>query len=230
MKSQSTKSKDKKKNEWASWNITNKMWYITKTEKRKKYCILLWLVPKNVQRQATHHHVLYVVGTHPSPSGHGSERRVQAVHMEQERTVITLDQRSHPAAPIEEEERETWCTVQQYWPQCDSIWVSWVLKFWVSVILILLIYILIQYLQTSWMSFYCYIFRLHFNFSINFSNSIIKSMSFSLVLKIFLFIFHLKNSHFTFSNFSTSTLSFSLKMFKLTKMIFMLTISTPFWK
>lgn len=103
MKSQSTKSKDKKKNEWASWNITTKMWYYTNWKNTVICCD--WF-QKKIQRRATHHHVLYVVGTHPSPSGHGSERRVQAVHMEQERTVITLDQRSHPAAPVEEEERE----------------------------------------------------------------------------------------------------------------------------
>lgn len=48
--------------------------------------------------------MLYVVGTHPSPSGHGSERGVQAVHVEQEHAVITLDQRGYPTAPVKEEE------------------------------------------------------------------------------------------------------------------------------
>lgn len=51
----------------------------------------------------SYHHVLYVVGTHPSPSGHGSERGVQAVHVEQEHAVITLDKRSYPTAPAKKE-------------------------------------------------------------------------------------------------------------------------------
>lgn len=44
-------------------------------------------------------HMFYVVWTHPSSGGHGSERRIQAVHVEQQGAVITLDQRSNPAAP-----------------------------------------------------------------------------------------------------------------------------------
>lgn len=40
-----------------------------------------------------------MIGTHPSARGHGCERRVQAVHVEQEGAIIALDQRSQPTAP-----------------------------------------------------------------------------------------------------------------------------------
>lgn len=64
---------------------------------------------KTGQRPNTHHHVFYVIGTHPSPSGHGSERGVQTVHVEEKRTVITLNQRSHPAAPVKREKPDALC-------------------------------------------------------------------------------------------------------------------------
>lgn len=43
-----------------------------------------------------------VIGTQPATGWHGSERGVQAVHMKQERAVITLDQGRHTTAPIKE--------------------------------------------------------------------------------------------------------------------------------
>lgn len=47
----------------------------------------------------THHNVLDVIGAHPLARWHGSEGWIEAVHVEQERAVITLNQRGDPAAP-----------------------------------------------------------------------------------------------------------------------------------
>lgn len=41
-----------------------------------------------------------MIGTHPSAQGHGSERGLEAVHVKQERAVVTLDERGHSAAPV----------------------------------------------------------------------------------------------------------------------------------
>lgn len=46
-----------------------------------------------------YHHVFYVIGAHPSTQGHGSERRLQTIHVEQEWAIITLNERCHSAAP-----------------------------------------------------------------------------------------------------------------------------------
>lgn len=46
-----------------------------------------------------YHHVFYVIGAHPSTQGHGSERWLQTIHVEEERAIITLDERCHSAAP-----------------------------------------------------------------------------------------------------------------------------------
>ena len=43
--------------------------------------------------------MLDVVGAHPLARGQGGEGRVQAVHMEQQGTIVTLDERGRPAAP-----------------------------------------------------------------------------------------------------------------------------------
>lgn len=40
-----------------------------------------------------------VIRTHPSAQGHGSERRLEAVHVEQEGAIVTLDKRGHAATP-----------------------------------------------------------------------------------------------------------------------------------
>lgn len=40
-----------------------------------------------------------VIWTHPSAQGHGSERWLEAVHVEQEGAIVTLDERGHAAAP-----------------------------------------------------------------------------------------------------------------------------------
>ena len=39
-------------------------------------------------------------GAHPAPSRQCGERRVQAVHVKQQRAVVALDQRGSPTAPV----------------------------------------------------------------------------------------------------------------------------------
>lgn len=46
------------------------------------------------------HHMFDVIWTHPSAQGHGSERWLEAVHVEQEGAIVTLDERGHAAAPV----------------------------------------------------------------------------------------------------------------------------------
>lgn len=46
-----------------------------------------------------YYQVLDVVGTHPPACRKGSERRVQTVHVKQERAIVALDQWSQSAAP-----------------------------------------------------------------------------------------------------------------------------------
>lgn len=50
-------------------------------------------------RRYTYHHMFDVIRTHPSAQGHGSERWLEAVHVEQEGAIVTLDERGHTAAP-----------------------------------------------------------------------------------------------------------------------------------
>lgn len=49
------------------------------------------------------HYMFDVIRTHPSAEGHGSERRLEAVHVKQERAIVTLDERSHAATPVTRE-------------------------------------------------------------------------------------------------------------------------------
>ena len=52
--------------------------------------------------------MLDVVGAHPLARGQGGEGRVQAVHMEQQGAIVTLDQRGHPAAPGKQGIHNVW--------------------------------------------------------------------------------------------------------------------------
>lgn len=48
---------------------------------------------------SAYHYMLNVVWAHPPAEGHRCERRLQAVHVEQKRAVIALDERGYSAAP-----------------------------------------------------------------------------------------------------------------------------------
>lgn len=54
------------------------------------------------------HHMFDVIRTHPSAQGHGSERRLEAVHVEQEGAIVTLDKRGHAATPVTREADFDW--------------------------------------------------------------------------------------------------------------------------
>jgi hypothetical protein len=43
--------------------------------------------------------VFNVIGAHPLARRQGGEGRIQTVHMEQEGTIVTLDEWRHPATP-----------------------------------------------------------------------------------------------------------------------------------
>lgn len=46
------------------------------------------------------HHMFDVIRTHPSAQGHGSERWLEAVHVEQEGAIVTLDERGYTTTPV----------------------------------------------------------------------------------------------------------------------------------
>lgn len=51
-----------------------------------------------------YHHMFDVIRTHPPAQGHGSERGLEAVHVEQEGAIVTLDERGHTTTPARERE------------------------------------------------------------------------------------------------------------------------------
>ena len=55
------------------------------------------------------HHMFDVIRTHPPAQGHGSERGLEAVHVEQEGAIVTLDERGHATTPA----RERWAINRQ---------------------------------------------------------------------------------------------------------------------
>lgn len=95
-----------------SWNWSNSwqrllsvrlLWFSCNLQDRTNYFKQNWYQKgrsrQKKTRETAHHQVLDVIGTHPPACGHGSERRVQTVHVEQKGAIITLDQRSQAAAP-----------------------------------------------------------------------------------------------------------------------------------
>lgn len=52
-----------------------------------------------------YHHMFDVIRTHPSAQGHGSERWLEAVHVEQEGAIVTLDKRGHATTPAKKRYR-----------------------------------------------------------------------------------------------------------------------------
>lgn len=52
----------------------------------------------SISSWTAYHQVLDVVWTHPFPSRQSGEGGVQAVHVEQKGTIVTLDERSQPTA------------------------------------------------------------------------------------------------------------------------------------
>lgn len=60
----------------------------------------IWKSKSFVLRKLPYNQVLDVVWTHPPACREGSERRIQTVHVKQERAIVTLDQWSHSAAPV----------------------------------------------------------------------------------------------------------------------------------
>ena len=69
-----------------------------------------WLCPHRTDGHChAYHHMFDVIRTHPPAQGHGSERGLEAVHVEQEGAIVTLDERGHATTPA----RERWAINRQ---------------------------------------------------------------------------------------------------------------------
>lgn len=58
---------------------------------------------------STYRHMFDVIWAHPSAQGHGSEWWLEAVHVEQKGTIVTLDERGYTATPEKKKRRSFLC-------------------------------------------------------------------------------------------------------------------------